>query len=55
MGVLFDAMRYVAVYHDFIELVASRSDIIHQDLVRGEFVLDGGATVVDLLQLDPVP
>ena len=55
VGVLLDTMRYVAVHHDFVELVPSRPDIIHQDLVRGKFVLDGGTTVVDLLQFHPVP
>jgi len=54
VGVLLDAMGYIAVHHNFVELIATRSNIIHQDLVWGEFVLDGGATVVDFLQFHPV-
>lgn len=54
VSILLNAMGYVAIHHDFVELVASRPDVIHQDLVRGEFVLDGGTTVVDLLQFHPM-
>jgi hypothetical protein len=55
VGILLDAMGYIAVHHDFVELVASRPDIIHQDLVRSEFVLDRSVTVINFLQFHPVP
>lgn len=55
MGILLDAMGYVAVHHDLVELVASRPDIIHQNLVRSEFVLNWSVTVIHFLQFHPVP
>jgi hypothetical protein len=54
MSILLDAMGNVAVHHDFVELVASRSDVVHQTLVRGEFVFDRSVAVVNFLQFHAV-
>lgn len=55
MRVLLDPVGDVAVHHDLVELVASRPYVVHEDLVRRQLVLYGGAAVADLLQLHAVP
>lgn len=55
MRVLLDPVGDVAVHHDLVELVAPRPYVVHEDLVRRQLVLYGGAAVANLLQLHAVP
>ncbi len=55
MGVPLDPWRQLAVHHHLVQLVAPRSDVVHEDLIGCEFILDRSLGVVGLLQLDTLP
>ncbi len=54
MCVLFHLGREIAVDHDFVQLVPTRPDVVHKNLVRGEGIFNGRLCEVGLFQLDSV-